>query len=104
LRKHVKALTLDIGPPKIASPARTGSSPSRQLPSMTLCLWEAIGHAASAEFLLVPLTCRLINVTGLEAGASWEYLTDGGALPGSTTLLHMIGDKIGALLAGFRIK
>jgi hypothetical protein len=55
LRKHVKALTLDIGPPKIASPARTGSSPSRQLPSMTLCLWEAIGHAASAEFLLVPL-------------------------------------------------
>jgi len=25
-------------------------------------------------------------------------------LPGSTTLLHMIGDKIGALLAGFRIK
>jgi hypothetical protein len=31
-------------------------------------------------------------------------LTDGGALPGSTTLLHMIGDKIGALLAGFRIK
>jgi len=48
---------------------------------MTLCLWEDIG-------------------------ASWEYLTDGGAhwLPGSTTLLHMIGDKIGALLAGFRIK
>jgi hypothetical protein len=30
------------------------------------------------------------------AGADW--------LPGSTTLLHMIGDKIGALLAGFRIK
>ncbi len=46
------------------------------------------------------------KVRGLEAGASWEYLTDGGAhwLPGSTTLLHMIGDKIGALLAGFRIK
>jgi hypothetical protein len=69
--------------------------------------WASCRSADVPHFDVAKLVLeRRVRRRGLEAGASWEYLTDGGAhwLPGSTTLLHMIGDKIGALLAGFRIK
>jgi len=56
------------------------------------------GHRACGVGRVPPGTTDPVGWStsrGWKRAPRWD-LTDGGALPGSTTLLHMIGDQIGA--------